>query len=215
MFDKLKSLFGNNNTNNDNSIDNNIETNSLETTNETSTEEINTESSNNVVNEVQSNDAVPSVSEVSTNEETIDTVSSENNVSEAPTTLSESTSEKCFMVVDDNKINLKVASKMLQDFNFQIETADSGFECLDKVKDDNKYSVIFMDIMMPEMNGVETMKKLKEMVGFNSPVIALTADAMEGSREKYLGEGFDEYISKPINKQILQDTLSKFVTLDQ
>ena len=53
------------------------------------------------------------------------------------------------------------------------------------------------------------------MVGFNAPVIALTADAMEGSREKYLGEGFDEYISKPINKQILQDTLSKFVTLDQ
>ena len=214
MFNKLKSLFGNNNTSSENNLDSSVETTIVDTSNETSTEEINTESSSSEVNEIQSNDGTSSVNEVSSNEESADTVSSENNVSEEPATLSESTSEKCFMVVDDNKINLKVASKMLQDFNIQIETADSGFECLDKVKDDNKYSVIFMDIMMPEMNGVETMKKLKGMVGFNSPVIALTADAMEGSREKYLGEGFDEYISKPINKQILQDTLSKFVTLD-
>ena len=213
MFDKLKSLFGNNTSNNEEkNVDNNVEVNN----GETNTEEINSDTSSSVnTTEVQSSEVSTVANEVSTSEESLEYAASENVQNEAPTALSESSSEKCFMVVDDNKINLKVASKMLQDFNFQIETADSGFECLDKVKDDNKYSVIFMDIMMPEMNGVETMKKLKEMVGFNAPVIALTADAMEGSREKYLGEGFDEYISKPINKQILQDTLSKFVTLDQ
>lgn len=213
MFDKLKSLFGNNTSNNEeNNVDNNVEVNNIET----NTEEINSDTSSSVnITEVQSSEVSTEVNEVSTSEESLESAVSENVQNETSTALSESSSEKCFMVVDDNKINLKVASKMLQDFNFQIETADSGFECLDKVKDDNKYSVIFMDIMMPEMNGVETMKKLKEMVGFNAPVIALTADAMEGSREKYLGEGFDEYISKPINKQILQDTLSKFVTLDQ
>lgn len=213
MFDKLKSLFGNNTSNNEEkNVDNNVEVNN----NETNTEEINSDTSSSVnTTEVQSSEVSTEVNEVSTSEESLESAVSENVQNETSTALSESSSEKYFMVVDDNKINLKVASKMLQDFNFQIETADSGFECLDKVKDDNKYSVIFMDIMMPEMNGVETMKKLKEMVGFNAPVIALTADAMEGSREKYLGEGFDEYISKPINKQILQDTLSKFVTLDQ
>ena len=213
MFDKLKSLFGNNTSNNEEkNVDNNVEVNN----GETNTEEINSDTSSSVnTTEVQSSEVSTEVNEVSTSEESLESAVSENVQNETSTALSESSSEKYFMVVDDNKINLKVASKMLQDFNFQIETADSGFECLDKVKDDNKYSVIFMDIMMPEMNGVETMKKLKEMVGFNAPVIALTADAMEGSREKYLGEGFDEYISKPINKQILQDTLSKFVTLDQ
>lgn len=213
MFDKLKSLFGNNTSNNEEkNVDNNVEVNN----NETNTEEINSDTSSSVnTTEVQSSEVSTEVNEVSTSEESLESAVSENVQNETSTALSESSSEKYFMVVDDNKINLKVASKMLQDFNFQIETADSGFECLDKVKDDNKYSIIFMDIMMPEMNGVETMKKLKEMVGFNAPVIALTADAMEGSREKYLGEGFDEYISKPINKQILQDTLSKFVTLDQ
>ena len=213
MFDKLKSLFGNNTSNNEEkNVDNNVEVNN----GETNTEEINSDTSSSVnTTEVQSSEVSTEVNEVSTSEESLESAVSENVQNETSTALSESSSEKYFMVVDDNKINLKVASKMLQDFNFQIETADSGFECLDKVKDDNKYSIIFMDIMMPEMNGVETMKKLKEMVGFNAPVIALTADAMEGSREKYLGEGFDEYISKPINKQILQDTLSKFVTLDQ
>ena len=213
MFDKLKSLFGNNTSNNEEkNVDNNVEVNN----GETNTEEINSDTSSSVnTTEVQSSEVSTEVNEVSTSEESLESAVSENVQNETSTALSESSSEKYFMVVDDNKINLKVASKMLQDFNFQIETADSGFECLDKVKDDNKYSVIFMDIMKPEMNGVETMKKLKEMVGFNAPVIALTADAMEGSREKYLGEGFDEYISKPINKQILQDTLSKFVTLDQ
>ena len=117
------------------------------------------------------------------------------------------------LVVDDNNVNLKVASRMLKEFNFEIETAHSGFECLEKVKN-NKYNLIFMDIMMPQMNGVETMQKLKSMDGWNTPIIALTADSMDGSREKYLAAGFDEYVSKPIIKQILQETLNKYVDVD-
>ena len=64
---------------------------------------------------------------------------------------------------------------------------------------------------MPNMNGVETMHKLKDQESVKAPVVALTADAMEGSREKYLGEGFDDYISKPINREILEETLSKYI----
>ena len=119
------------------------------------------------------------------------------------------------LVVDDNKVNLKVASRMLNDLNYQVEQAHGGLECLDMVqKNKNKYDLIFMDIMMPDLGGVETMKKLKAMEGFNTPIIALTADSMEGSREKYLAVGFDEYISKPIVKQILQETLGKYVDID-
>ena len=118
------------------------------------------------------------------------------------------------LVVDDNNVNLKVASRMLKEFNFEIDTAHSGFECLEKVKNNKKYNLIFMDIMMPEMNGVETMQKLKSMDGWNTPIIALTADSMDGSREKYLAAGFDEYVSKPIIKQILQETLNKYVDVD-
>ena len=69
-----------------------------------------------------------------------------------------------------------------------------------------------MDIMMPQMDGVETMQKLKAMPGFTTPIIALTADAMEGSREKYLNAGFDEYLSKPIIKDIIQQLVNKYVS---
>ena len=118
---------------------------------------------------------------------------------------------KVLMVVDDNKLNLRVATKLLDEYNFEVETANSGEECLQKVNSDDKYTLIFMDIMMPNMNGVETMHKLKDQESVKAPVVALTADAMEGSREKYLGEGFDDYISKPINREILEETLSKYI----
>ena len=121
---------------------------------------------------------------------------------------------RLLLVVDDNKVNLKVASRMLEDFNFHIDTAHSGFEAIDKIENHKKYDLIFMDIMMPDMNGVETMQKLKAMDGFNTPIIALTADAMDGSREKYLAVGFNEYVSKPIIKQVLQEVLGKYVDVD-
>ena len=131
---------------------------------------------------------------------------------EEKTAVDDPNRPKVLMVVDDNKLNLRVATKLLDEYNFEVETANSGEECLQKVNSDDKYTLIFMDIMMPNMNGVETMHKLKEQESLKAPVVALTADAMEGSREKYLGEGFDDYISKPINREILEETLSKYIT---
>ena len=111
---------------------------------------------------------------------------------------------KKILIVDDNKLNIKVASKSLVDCNFDIDEALSGKECLNKVKN-KKYDLILMDIMMPEMSGEDTLKELKKIKDFHTPVIAVTADAIVGAKEKYLNEGFDEYLSKPFTKeQIIQ-----------
>ena len=121
--------------------------------------------------------------------------------------------KKKLLVVDDNKLNLKVATKILESYNFTVEAANSGFECIEKIKYKNDYDAIFMDIMMPQMDGVETLKKLRELENFKTPVIALTADATLGSREKYLEAGFDDYLAKPIVKMTLEETLNKFIDL--
>lgn len=121
-------------------------------------------------------------------------------------------SNKKVLVVDDNKINLKVASRLLKVHEVQIEEATSGFECLEKIEAGLKYDLILMDDMMPKMTGVETFKKLKEIKDFDIPVVALTANAISGMREKYLEEGFDEYLSKPIDKQELAKIIKKFLS---
>ena len=125
----------------------------------------------------------------------------------------QSNNRKKLLVVDDNKLNLKVASKLLENFDFDVETSNSGFECIDKISNQNKYDLIFMDIMMPDMDGVETMKKLKNM-SLKTPIVALTADAVEGSRERYLEEGFDDYVAKPIDQMTLEETLHKLLHLN-
>ncbi|MGM9834521.1 MAG: ATP-binding protein [Bacilli bacterium] len=114
------------------------------------------------------------------------------------------------LVVDDNLINLKVASKLLESFKIKIETCDSGYSCLDKIQNFEKFDLILLDDMMPKMSGTETLQKLKEITGFNTPVVALTANAISGMKEKYLGLGFDEYLAKPIDKQELTRVLNKF-----
>ena len=111
------------------------------------------------------------------------------------------------MIVDDNKLNIKVARKALQDFNFKIEECYDGQECLDKVINGNEYDLILMDIMMPNMSGETAMAKLKENPNFNIPTIALTADAVAGAKEKYLGEGFADYIAKPFSKDQIKEKL--------
>ena len=118
-------------------------------------------------------------------------------------------SNKKVLVVDDNKLNIKVASKVLSEFELNIDSADSGFSAIEKIENNEHYDIIFMDIMMPKMSGVETLKKLKEIDGFNTPVVALTADAMEGKSTKYIEVGFNEYLSKPINKDELKRVLNK------
>ncbi|MBR1386512.1 MAG: response regulator [Bacilli bacterium] len=114
---------------------------------------------------------------------------------------------KKILIVDDNKLNIKVARRALQDFNFEIEECYDGQECLDKVVNGNEYDLILMDIMMPNMSGETAIAKLKENPNFNIPTIALTADAVAGAREKYLSEGFIDYIAKPFNKNQIKEKL--------
>ena len=79
---------------------------------------------------------------------------------------------------------------------------------------ENKYDVILLDIMMPEMNGEETLVELKKIQGFNTPVIAVTADALEGAKEKYLKEGFDQYVVKPFSRDQIKEKLDRVFTKD-
>ncbi len=110
------------------------------------------------------------------------------------------------LIVDDTELNIKVASMLLKRLELEVDAVTSGKECLEKIKT-NKYEVIFLDIMMPDMDGIETLKELKKMDGFNTPVVALTADAVTGAKEKYLGLGFTAYIPKPIDMELLKSTL--------
>ncbi len=114
---------------------------------------------------------------------------------------------KKILIVDDNKLNIKVAKKALQDFDFDIDECYNGEECLNKIKQGNYYDLILMDIMMPVMNGEMTMRKLKEDNNFNTPVIALTADAMAGAYDKYITQGFIDYIAKPFNRAQIKEKL--------
>ncbi|MBQ6442092.1 MAG: response regulator [Lachnospiraceae bacterium] len=105
------------------------------------------------------------------------------------------------LIVDDEPMNLVVASGLFRDYNMVIDTAESGREALYKY-DRNDYDVVFMDHMMPEMDGVEAMKKLRFLAEQNRKVVkivALTANAISGAREMFLREGFDGFISKPIH----------------
>ena len=117
---------------------------------------------------------------------------------------------KKVLLVDDNKLNLKVGTKILNEYNLDITQCESGFEAIEKVKK-TKYDIILMDIMMPKMGGVETLKKLKEFNWFKTPVIALTADAIQGRSNKYLDVGFSGYLTKPIEKKELSKILSKYL----
>ncbi len=114
---------------------------------------------------------------------------------------------KKILIVDDNKLNIKVARRALQDFNFEIEECYDGQECLQKIVNGNEYDLILMDIMMPNMSGETAIAKLKENPNFNIPTIALTADAVAGAKEKYLSEGFVDYIAKPFSKNQIKEKL--------
>ena len=119
---------------------------------------------------------------------------------------------KNVLVVDDNKINLKVAERLLQTYGVNVECVESGFICIDNLKSDKKYDLILMDDMMPRMSGVETLQKIKvEIPEFDIPVIALTANALTGMREKYLADGFNDYLAKPINKDELNRVINEYL----
>lgn len=117
--------------------------------------------------------------------------------------------KKRILLVDDNKLNIKVARRALDGFDFEITECSNGQEVLEQVKVGNEYDLILLDIMMPIMGGEETLQKLKEKTEFAIPTIALTADAVEGAEEKYIALGFTDYLAKPFNKVQLQEKLDK------
>ena len=119
-------------------------------------------------------------------------------------------SNKKILVVDDNNLNIKVASRLLKNYNITPDTVLSGIECIDKVNS-NKYDLILLDDMMPKMSGKDTLKKLKEDKSFNTPVVVLTANAISGMKEEYLKQGFDDYLAKPIDREELDRVLSKYL----
>ena len=123
--------------------------------------------------------------------------------------------DKLVLVVDDNKINLKVAERLLETYGIKTECVESGFICIDNLKSGKKYDLILMDDMMPRMSGVETLKKIKSVIkDFNIPVIALTANALTGMKEKYISDGFDDYLAKPINKDQLNRVINEYLNTE-
>lgn len=124
--------------------------------------------------------------------------------------------EAKILVVDDVEMNLKVAQNYLKQTNAQIDIAYSGKECLNLVYH-KKYDIIFLDHMMPEMDGIAVLRAMKQSKGHlnqETPVIALTANAVVGAREKYLEEGFSNYLAKPIRENELMEVLHTYLAKD-
>lgn len=124
--------------------------------------------------------------------------------------------EAHILVVDDNAINRKVFRNLLKQTKVKVDEAESGIECLELVQQ-NHYDLIFLDHMMPEMDGVETLHHMKEIDDYpckTTPVIALTANAICGAREMYLKEGFNEFLSKPIQPEKLEKMIKEWLPKD-
>jgi PAS domain S-box-containing protein len=120
------------------------------------------------------------------------------------------------LVVDDSPINLKVAVAYLATHHIQAETAGSGMEALHKIED-KRYNIIFMDHMMPEMDGLETTGRIRAMESEwckTVPIIALTANAVSGTRELFLENGMNDFLSKPINSAELNRVLGQWLPQD-
>ncbi|MCL2170013.1 MAG: ATP-binding protein, partial [Defluviitaleaceae bacterium] len=114
------------------------------------------------------------------------------------------------LVVDDVDANVFVAKGLMKPYGLTIETASSGYEALDKIRDGGSYDIIFMDQMMPGMDGVETTGHIRQM-GYTRPIIALTAHAIVGQREIFLENGFDDFVSKPIDTRQLDAVLNEWI----
>ena len=122
---------------------------------------------------------------------------------------------KRVLVVDDNKLNLKVAERLLREYNLFVDEVASGFDAIDRINMGVPYNLILMDDMMPKMSGCETLKELKKNKDFHTKTVALTANAISGMREKYLSVGFDDYLAKPIKKKELEVILDKYLREDK
>ena len=118
-------------------------------------------------------------------------------------------SGKKVLIVDDNLVNIKLTARLLSQYKFEISSCLSGKECIEKVKE-NKYDLIFLDHMMPEVDGLMTMKLLKTSECNIPPVIALTANSYAGLKDMYIKHGFSDYLSKPINAKELNKLIDNY-----
>lgn len=121
-------------------------------------------------------------------------------------------------IVDDNKVNLKVTATLLRDFNVMPETFSSGAGILKALEKGRKYDMIFMDHMMPEMDGIETTKQIRKIdtrYAKNVVVVALTANAIDGVEKEYQEAGMDDWLFKPVNSKQLKEKLLKYIPQDK
>ena len=118
---------------------------------------------------------------------------------------------KKILIVDDNDLNRKVAAKLLKPYNCEVVQSTTGYECIKDIKDGVHYDLIFLDHLMPEMDGIETLRALKKE-NYNNlpPIVVLTANTSKELKKQYTEEGFDGYLAKPINPVKLYKVLHKF-----
>jgi CheY-like chemotaxis protein len=124
--------------------------------------------------------------------------------------LRERMDDASVLVVDDVESNIYVTNGMLQPYGIKVESVSNGFLAVEKIEQGNVYDIIFMDHMMPVMDGVQATKLIRE-TGYSNPIVALTANAIIGRREMFLQNGFDAFISKPIDSRILNQVLNNFI----
>jgi CheY-like chemotaxis protein/two-component sensor histidine kinase len=118
------------------------------------------------------------------------------------------------LIVDDVDTNLYVATGLMEPYKLSVDTAPSGFEAINKIKNGSVYDIVFMDQMMPEMDGIEATKIIRSM-NYTRPIVALTANALAGQTEMFLANGFDDYLSKPIDTRHLDVLLNKLIRVKQ
>jgi len=114
------------------------------------------------------------------------------------------------LIVDDVETNLYVAQGLMAPYGLKIDLASSGYEAIDKIKEGIIYDIVFMDHMMPKMDGLEATRQMRCM-GYTRPVVALTANAISGQADIFLSNGFDDFISKPIDVRLLNIILNRLI----
>ena len=114
------------------------------------------------------------------------------------------------LIVDDVETNIYVARGLMTPYSLRIDSAESGFAAIEKIKNGNIYDIVFMDHMMPQMDGIEATQKIRGL-GYTHPIVALTANAVAGQADIFLGNGFDDFISKPIDVRQLNTVLNKLI----
>jgi two-component system, chemotaxis family, sensor kinase CheA len=129
--------------------------------------------------------------------------------------IEESLKGRTVLVVDDNALNTFALGNYLEQMEMNVHLAENGVQAIDALKRNNNIDIVLMDVMMPEMDGFEAINKIKENgANPNMPIIAVTAKAMKGDREKCLEAGATDYVSKPLNLKELLEKMAKALNLE-